>query len=82
MNNTMTFSLQPKLLFVSEVASMLRCSSYKVYELLHSGRLKGYQTTENGTWLIPVESVEALIRESMEQYEAMALKSNDQRTSK
>lgn len=81
MLNVSNLMLQPKLLFVSDVASTLRCSCYKVYNLLHNGRLKGYRTAEKGTWLIPIENVESFINESMAQYEVATSKGNDQRTS-
>ena len=60
--------IEKKVFFASEVASMLGCSTYKVYELLHSGELKGFRDCEGGTWYIPAESIEEYIARRMEMH--------------
>ena len=35
--------IDKKLLFVSDVASILNCSSHKVYGLIHKGELEGFK---------------------------------------
>lgn len=49
------FSEYPDILNVSEACEMLRIGENSMYNLLHTGKVKGYR---NGrTWRIPKESV-------------------------
>ena len=51
-------NFEKKLLFVSDAASMLSCSSSRVYDLLRSGELKGCRVSKRGTWRIPEKELD------------------------
>ena len=56
------FDEYPDILTTEEVSDLLRAGYNSVYELLNSGKLKGYR---NGrVWRIPKESIKAYILDS------------------
>ena len=50
--------MSEELLTVPEAAALLRCSAHSIYNYLASGRLRGIQITQKGTWKIPKAEVE------------------------
>ena len=57
--------LDKKLFYVSDVASSIGCSSHKIYAMLKTGELKGFQDVRGGTWRIPAYEVEQYIADKM-----------------
>ena len=60
--------LEKQLLYPSDVASLLGCCVHKVYEYLHTGKLRGYK--DGRSWHIPAEAVDEFIRHNMQFYQA------------
>jgi excisionase family DNA binding protein len=57
----------PRLYLMSEVAEMLRVSPKWVLHLVETGRLRSVRIGERGWRRIPVEDVERLIQEGIEE---------------
>ena len=53
-------------LFVSETACVLGCSSYQIYRLIHEGKLPAYKDEGARAWKIPETSIQAYIQTRME----------------
>lgn len=47
--------------FVSEVATMLSCSSQSIYHLIHTGQLEAYKDEGHNTWRIPEAAIQRYI---------------------
>lgn len=54
--------LSKTLLHVSDVASLLGCSSHTVYNLIKTGQLTAYKDARGKAWKIPVSAVEAYVK--------------------
>ena len=67
--------IDKKLLFVSDVASMLNCSSHKVYGLIHSGELEGFKDVNGKVWHISEEALQNYIGNCMNNYQKQKNKS-------
>lgn len=52
-------------LFVSEAACVLGCSSHQIYQLIHAGQLKAYKDDGARAWKIPERSIEQYIYSRM-----------------
>lgn len=61
----MKMLIDKKILFVSDVASQLSCSSYKIYDMLHNGELKGFRSGKKGTWHILPEELDKYLTKKM-----------------
>ena len=61
--------IDKKLLFVSDVASILNCSSYKVYGLIHNGELEGFKDANGKVWHIPEAGVQKYINNCMSNFQ-------------
>ena len=44
-------------LFVSEAATMLGCSSQTIYHLIHTNQLEAYKDEGHNTWRIPEAAI-------------------------
>lgn len=58
--------INKSVLFVSEAACVLGCSSYQVYRMIHEGRLAAYKDDGARAWKIPEEAIQAYIHSRME----------------
>ena len=45
------------ILYVSEATSVLGCSTYRIYFLIHTGILPAYKDEGGKTWHIPEQSI-------------------------
>ena len=61
--------IDKKLLFVSDVASILNCSSHKVYGLIHNGELEGFKDANGKVWHIPEAGVQKYINNCMSNFQ-------------
>jgi excisionase family DNA binding protein len=52
--------IEKVVLHVSEVASLMQCSSLTVYKLIHSGKLSAYKSGQ--AWKIQVSDLEKYLR--------------------
>lgn len=59
--------INKSVLFVSEAACLLGCSSYQVYRMIHEGMLPAYKDEGARAWKIPESSIQAYIQTQMEQ---------------
>ena len=48
-------------LFVSEAACVLGCSSRQIYHLIHTGQLRAYKDEGAWAWKIPEEAIMSYI---------------------
>ncbi len=48
-------------LFVSEAACVLNCSSHKIYDLIHRKKLPAYKIPGHKRWNIPEQSIQNYI---------------------
>ena len=53
--------VEKKVLYVSEVASCLGCSSHVIYKMIHSGKLAAYKDDGAHAWKIPEEAIATYI---------------------
>ena len=67
--------LPKTLLHVSDVASLLGCSSHTVYNLIKTGQLTAYKDAGGKAWKIPVSSVEAYVKSRVAQLSRRTLPS-------
>lgn len=58
--------INKSVVFVSEAACVLGCSSYQVYRMIHEGRLAAYKDDGARAWKIPEESIQSYIQGCME----------------
>ena len=58
--------INKSVLFVSEAACVLGCSSYQVYRMIHEGRLAAYKDEGARAWKIPEEAIQAYIHGRIE----------------
>lgn len=55
--------MNKKIFYVSEVASILGCSAFLVYNLLHKGLLMGFKYEGSNTWHITEEALQNFINQ-------------------
>ncbi len=61
--------IDKKVLYVSEVASLLGCCSAVVYKLIENGNLKAYKDAGGKRWQIPELALNDYIQQSQEAFE-------------
>ncbi|MBO4780038.1 MAG: helix-turn-helix domain-containing protein [Selenomonadaceae bacterium] len=59
--------LSKTLLHVSDVASLLNCSSQKIYNLIKTNQLTAYKDAGGKAWKVPVSAVEAYVNSRVTQ---------------
>lgn len=52
-------------LYVSEAAALLGCSSQYIYHLIHTGNLAAYKDEGTRAWKIPEESIKQYITDRL-----------------
>ena len=54
-------------LFASEAASVLSCSTYHIYNMIHTGTLPAYKDEGCRTWHIPEQGIKNYIEARLSQ---------------
>lgn len=57
--------INKRVLYVSEAASLLCCSAYQIYKLIHENKQSAYKDEGSNAWKIPEESIHAYVEKRM-----------------
>lgn len=57
--------INKNVLYVSEAAALLGCSSQYIYHLIHTGKLAAYKDEGTRAWKIPEEAIKQYITDRL-----------------